>query len=247
MPGQFLIIRLEGPMMSFGTVAVDGNRPSGDLPGLSMLTGLMARALGWSRPEHNPLSQRLQERISYAARSERTSRHGNAPLHDYHTAQLNADDAAWTTHGRPETRGGSPATHIPPNPRHLDYRTDLRVTAAVTLRDPAEFPTLQDLAQALIRPASVLFIGRKSCLPSEPIFQELTTADNLLDALHRIPSASPDEQDPVLWDGDAAHPSTSLLRTIMVQDLRDWANDIHTGRRTVFTGLMAKPAAGETP
>ena len=197
MDRQFLILRLEAPMMSFGTVAVDNHRPSTDMPGLSMLTGLLARALGWNRPAHAPLTQALQARVAYAARAERTVRDGNAALEDYQTAQLSAGDAAWTTRGRPETRAGSPQTNATSYIRTAEYRTDLRVTVALELLPPGPAPTLPDLAQALQFPASVLFIGRKNCLPSHPIFQSSVHAENPLAALHKVPSVSPDAEDPV--------------------------------------------------
>ena len=41
-----LILRLRGPLMAFGDVAVDEIRPTDLLPGLSEMTGLIANALG---------------------------------------------------------------------------------------------------------------------------------------------------------------------------------------------------------
>ena len=240
----FLIMRLEAPMMSFGTTAVDHIRPSGDLPGLSMITGLLARALGWNRPEHAPLIQELQDRVVYAARAEKIGHDGNTLLTDYQTAELGADDAAWTTTGRPEVRTAGKDTLENKHIRLLEYRTDLRVTVALELDPPQYRPTLDDMAQALQYPASVLFIGRKSCLPSHPVYQGMAEAQSTLDALHGIPSVSPGPDDPVLWNGDHDHASTTLLQTMTMSDLKDWTNNIHTGRRTVATGTMAKIIPG---
>ena len=74
-------------------------------------------------------------------------------------------------------RGGSPRgargganTYNAPHLRYRDYFADMRVTLALRL-DPADsFPTLDDLAESLQHPARPLFIGRKPCLPSEPLF-----------------------------------------------------------------------------
>lgn len=242
MSRPFLIMRLEAPLMSYGAVAVDAMRPSADFPGLSMLTGLLARALGWSHYSYAPRTQRLQDRIVYAARNESLARDGNAALADLQTAQLSRSDAAWTTKGIPERRAGSPDTYMPPHLRTLEYRVNLRTTVALELDDPGEEPTLTDLAHALTRPASVLFIGRKACLPSEPICQGIITAESPLDALASTPSASVDHDDAVQWNGDHQHPSVTPLRQHWAQDIKDWRNELHTGRRPVATGTMTKPA-----
>ena len=246
MARPFLIIRLQAPMMSFGTVAVDNHRPSSDMPDLSMLTGVLARALGWNRPEHHPLIQRLQNRVSYAARAERLNHDGNASLIDYQSADLPRTEVAWTTTGRPDTRAGADSPNTFKYIRYAEYRTDLRVTVALELIPADDEPRLQDLAHALQFPKGVMFIGRKNCLPTHHIFRSILQAENTLDALHQTPSISPDPDDPVLWSGDIQHPSTTLLQTLTVPDIRDWANGIHTGRRTVATGTMTKLLHGET-
>jgi CRISPR system Cascade subunit CasD len=46
-----LLMRLEAPLMSFGTTAVDHRRPIQPWPAVSMLTGLLANALGWDRSD----------------------------------------------------------------------------------------------------------------------------------------------------------------------------------------------------
>ena len=235
---QFLMMRLEAPLMSYGGVAVDGLRPSNDFPGRSLVTGLLARALGWSHHSHAPLAQRLQDRLSHASRNEKLVRNGNTPLFDYHIAQLDYNQVAWSTTGVPENRAGG---GLVSNPRTLEYRTDLRTTVAAQLDPDDEAPTLADLAHALQFPANVLFIGRKTCLPSEPIFHSIIPAGSALEALSQIPSASVDHEDAVQWDGDHEHPSVATLQTGWLQDTRDWRNEIHTGRRPIATGLMLNP------
>ena len=61
-----LLLRLEAPLMSFGTTAVDHRRPVQAWPAVSMLTGLLANALGWERSDNVALD-RLQARIRWAA------------------------------------------------------------------------------------------------------------------------------------------------------------------------------------
>ena len=64
-----LILRLQGPLMAFGDMAVDEIRPTDTLPGLSQMTGLIANALGWTFQDRERL-QRLQDRLRIAARED---------------------------------------------------------------------------------------------------------------------------------------------------------------------------------
>ncbi|MCB1994083.1 MAG: type I-E CRISPR-associated protein Cas5/CasD, partial [Geminicoccaceae bacterium] len=89
-----LILRLEGPLMSFGDTAIDEIRPTRPLPGRSLLTGLIANALGFEHRDVHAL-QRLQERLRFAARLDQA---GDA-LVDFQTAELSQSDPIWTTRG----------------------------------------------------------------------------------------------------------------------------------------------------
>ena len=70
MSQSHLLLRLEAPLMSFGTTAVDHRRPVQPWPPVSMLTGLLANALGWQRSDVAALDA-LQSRIRWAARIDR--------------------------------------------------------------------------------------------------------------------------------------------------------------------------------
>ena len=60
-----LIIRLDAPMISFGSVMVDQHGYIQQFPGLAMLTGLIANALGWEHREFERI-QKLQNRLDFA-------------------------------------------------------------------------------------------------------------------------------------------------------------------------------------
>jgi CRISPR system Cascade subunit CasD len=150
-----LLLRLEAPLMSFGSTAVDHRRPVQAWPAVSMLTGLLANALGWDRSDSAALD-RLQARIRWAARIDRPG----TLLNDFQTAQLAKDDRGWTTRGVVETRGGGDASYESPHLRYRDYRADASVLVALRLDPVAEFPNLTDLAAALDAPLRPLFLGR---------------------------------------------------------------------------------------
>jgi len=64
---RWLHFHLHAPLASFGGQSIDAYGITRDFPGQSLLTGLFANALGWTRTmrkEH----QALQERIIYGAR-----------------------------------------------------------------------------------------------------------------------------------------------------------------------------------
>ena len=64
---RYLLLGLEGPLVAFGGEVVDARGVIADFPAASMLTGLIANALGWRRGERHRL-QRLQERLVETAR-----------------------------------------------------------------------------------------------------------------------------------------------------------------------------------
>lgn len=173
-----LILTLEAPMIAFGGEAIDNRGVVRDFPARSMLTGLIANALGWDRTEGAALDA-LQARIDFAAARPREGHRSQ----EYQTARLFEKDAGWTTRGRPEGRASSPSftwddrweaergqrakslTHQ----RYRDFDADGRLIVALTL-DPAEDgPGLDEVSAALNRPERPLFIGRKPFIPSGPI------------------------------------------------------------------------------
>ena len=155
--------------MSFGTTAVDHRRPVQAWPAASMLTGLLANALGWDGADATALDA-LQARLRWAARIDRPG----ALLHDFQTAQLSQSDKGWTTRGVVEERGGGPDAYKSPHLRYRDYRADASVLVALRLQPAEPTPTLEDLARALDTPARPLFLGRKGCLPATRINRGLT-------------------------------------------------------------------------
>ena len=232
-----LILVLEGPLMSFGREAVDARGPVGEFPAASMLTGMLANALGWRREQRHQ-HQRLQARLIFAARLDRAG----SRLADFQTAQLAQSDRGWTTRGAPEGRAGGSGTYNAPHIRMRDYDSDKRVTVALRLGEPDEAPDLPELAAALREPARPLFLGRKSCLPTAPVLDRSVEAETLLEALA---AASPPEDclDPIrvlLPPAEIARQPGDERRR--VSDLRNWISGVHAGGRDVLIRSLARPA-----
>ena len=172
---KHLALRLEAPLMAFGGETIDNYGVIRRFPSASMLTGLLANALGWRRIEAGR-HQRLQDRLVFAARIDREPA-GGTRLTDFQTAQLGASDRGWTTRGQPEGRAGGANTYAAPHLRYRDYFADMRVTMALRLEPAEESPKLEELASALEEPSRPLFIGRKPCLPSSPLFVDFVEGD----------------------------------------------------------------------
>ena len=246
---RHLLINLESPLVAFGGETIDNYGVIRWFPAASMLTGLFANALGWRRIERDR-HQRLQDRLVFAARIDREPA-GGVRLMDYQTVLLYEDEEGWTTRGHPEGRKKSPSYRpIPPDnrraltwQRYRDYFSDMRVTVALRLHDVDDSPTLNRLAEALNEPARPLFIGRKPCLPSAPLFGDFIEAETTLDALLKFPL----ERDGadlgdvrLLWPAGEGAPEAAPNREYMVTDERNWVSGLHGGGRRVLEGTCAR-------
>jgi len=212
------------------------------------MTGLLGNALGFDHSEFDRL-EHLQERLRYASRQDRRGRQ----IEDYQTVDLSKpymdDDRAWTTRGELEKRKGGSAsggTHI----RYRDYWADAVHTVALTLNPADEAPTLEDVSEALLRPARPLFVGRKTCLPAESLHTSCVKAESLPGALARAPlhdRHDEKERHPAWWPThpDAPTPQEENPDGPIVEDMRqpitdrrDWENQIHTGERWLAEGTI---------
>jgi CRISPR system Cascade subunit CasD len=239
---QVLIMRLEAPLISFGGAIVDNYGVIRDYPSLSMITGLLANALGYSHGDTAKL-QRLQERIQFAVRCDKEGE----KIQDYQTVDLGQDhlvDTGWTTRGKREDRGGASSKDT--HQRFRDYLADAVYTVALSLEPEAETPTINDLAAALKEPERPLFIGRKPCLPSSFLFLNEAGAESPLQALenlHRDKRGSHDDHIRAWWHASFGERPQSIKTAIY--DERDWQNQIHVGRRFIYEGMIRVPEVAD--
>lgn len=225
---RHLLLRLEAPLMAFGATAVDHHRPVQPWPASSMLTGLLANALGWMRSEGERLDN-LQARLRWAARIDRPG----TPLSDFQTAQLSKADIGWTTRGFVETREGGDASYQSPHLRHRDYRADASVLVALRL-DPADLaPTLDEVAAALDRPSRPLFIGRKGCPPAVRIAAGWAEGGTALEVAESAPSdfSEAPARPAFYWYDEAEHRQPDRVHTAC--DERRFSVDVHAGLRRI--------------
>lgn len=228
---RHLLIRLSSPLIAFGGETIDNFGVIRDFPALSMITGLIANALGWDRADDSA-HNRLQTRLRIGTRLEVEG----SRLTDFQTAQLGASDKGWTTWGTAEERSGGVASYDSPHLRYRDYHADLTALVALRLEPVDEAPTLDDISAALDQPKRPLFIGRKPCLPTARLFAGWMEADTVLQALERVPFPEHSKGLKAQWpDGEG---NLAGDRVLHLCDERNWTSGVHGGWRPVREGVL---------
>ena len=232
---DFLVLQLQAPLMSFGSVIVDNFGYTSDMPGVSMITGLIGNALGYYHSDFDKL-HKLQNSITMGIRRVKCGQ----KITDYQTVDFSQPYLpikGWTTTGIPDERKGGTdskkGTHI----RYRDYWADALFYVVLSIQEKKNAPSLKEIREALIHPARPLFIGRKNCLPALPIFWKQIQAKTIKQALLSLDSPqikTPSTQ--MIW-----YPTRELSvdgSIITVYDLRNWKLGVHTGSRLVKRELI---------
>ncbi|MEO5347758.1 MAG: type I-E CRISPR-associated protein Cas5/CasD [Magnetococcus sp. YQC-9] len=230
---RWLTLTLEAPLVAFGGVTIDHMGVTRDFPAASMLTGLLANALGYARTDWAD-HQQLQDRLLFAARWERESPSGL--LTDTQNAKLEKNDKGWTTWGELEGRDG--ASYGAPHRRLRSYHMDAQVTVVLRLEPDSEVPDLDTLAARLDRPVRPLFIGRKPCLPSAPLLRQpaFMTAPTAHAAMQQLPGQG---RLRALWPlGEGPERGEEVVRILDLPDIRNWRTGLHGGARRVVEGFV---------
>ncbi|MGW9068000.1 type I-E CRISPR-associated protein Cas5/CasD [Streptomyces yangpuensis] len=175
-----LILRLAGPWMSFGEHAAFTYRDTLPFPTRSALIGLLAAAEGRSREEAlTPAPDTGHHPYHHLVLTVRIDRPGHRHT-DFHTIGA----------GRPHKEGlrTSKGTYRAQNKSTLVtrrvYLTDATFTVAIQGPDTQR---LEQLAARLEQPAYALYLGRRSCIPDEPLLLGTVHADPIGELRQRIP------------------------------------------------------------
>lgn len=142
-----LLLRLSGPMQSWGTQSRFDVRDTGLEPSKSGVIGLLCAALG--RPRHAALADLVALRMGI-----RVDREGRL-ARDYHTAG----------------KGGYLKASGEIERKNLIVSTRYYLADALFLVGlEGDLPLLRKLAQALRNPVWPLYLGRKAFVPGEPVW-----------------------------------------------------------------------------
>ena len=164
---SLLILRLEGPLQSWGEASKWDYRDSGAMPTKSGIVGLVACAMGLRRGD--PYIKALSDRLRIAVRADRTG----TLMTDYHTVQ--SEKGILNAEGK--TRGDTIVSH-------RSYLQDACFTVAIEADDALA----EKISAAFEAPAWVVFLGRKSCVPSGKVFLGVFNEyDDLISAIEKYP------------------------------------------------------------
>jgi CRISPR system Cascade subunit CasD len=149
-----LLLRLVGPMQSWGTTSRFDQRDTGKEPSKSGVIGLLAAAMGIDRENWKDLEPLT--RLSMGVRHDRPG----IPKYDYQTAGCAMTDTIIKADGRPSKDGIV---------SHRFYLADAAFLVGFEGRDRA---LLEKAHRRLKNPVWPPSLGRKSYLPSEPVWME---------------------------------------------------------------------------
>lgn len=166
-----LLLRLEGPLQSWGVRARWDVRDTQPEPTKSGIIGLLGCALGY--PMHDP---RLETELDAGLRCGVRVESSGYVMEDYQTiteflptAEGTYKFSGGTAVSLERLRGSSePATIVSPR----FYLQDAAFLVAVEERD-THIGLLTRCAQALRQPTWPIFLGRKCCIPTRPILEAL--------------------------------------------------------------------------
>lgn len=164
-----LVLRLEGPLQSWGENAKWDFRDSSTMPTKSGIVGLLGCAMGQERGSQ--VLVELAQSITVAVRADRPG----AKFVDFQTVQ---GDPLMAATGKPKTTGN---TILSPHA----YLQDASFTVFINTSPEWQ----QRIISALENPRWCMYLGRKNCVPSRPILADRMEAADLMEALKVYPPA----------------------------------------------------------
>jgi CRISPR system Cascade subunit CasD len=247
MPELILLLRLEGPLQSWGVRSRWSRRDTAPEPSKSAVIGLLGCAAGVPRPDWRSGEEpdrTLEQWDTALLFGVRVDRPGTIET-DYHTVQ----GRFWQADGKMKTDShpsGAPPGKAVCEPPHTevtwrDYLHDAAFLVALAVkpeRRAENSQLLHHLERRLRCPKWPLYLGRKACVPSRPILDRLTDEyQDLESALRGEPWAAPrsprerrslqaGKQAPELlaWleraDGEYERPDSMRLNQLRFYDFR---------------------------
>lgn len=184
----YLLLWLQGPLQAWGHDSRFGRRDTLDFPTKSGVLGLVCCALG-AGGEQCELLARLADLdiqlVAYTPADKQGEALPRLPLlRDFHMVGSGYDDAdPWQTLLIPKTSEGKKPNGSGTKMTYRYYLQDMAF--AVALQVPVD--EAEALAAALQNPVWDLYLGRKSCVPTELVYQGVFgTADQALAAATTI-------------------------------------------------------------
>jgi len=173
MPMTILILRLEGVLQSWGERSRWDFRDTNTMPTKSGVIGLISCAMGLSRGDKKIIE--LFDGLKMGVRADRNG----MLLEDFHTV---TGERKYLYNSEGKKRVGSPTILTP-----CQYIQD----ACFTLALSGDIIILEQIKDALLHPVWQTYLGRKSCVPSRPVYEAITNNyDSIAEAISKYPLCS---------------------------------------------------------
>ena len=225
-----LLLRLAGPLHAYGTTAAFHHRDTHPHPTRSALIGMFAAAQGRPRPQALAPHHDLPDAPTYhdLTFTIRIDRPGSDHT-DFHTVGG----------GRPHKAGlrTSKGGYRKPTQSTLITRRDYRADAVFTVAVQGPEPLLEKIATTLEHPVWAPYLGRRCCIPDEPLLLASSVPDPVTALRTAVPLSLPAPPPPgattvaidLIWEH---HPGTDACR---YYELPDDPADFTPGRRSYTT------------
>lgn len=164
-----LILRLDGPLQSWGENAKWDFRDSSTMPTKSGIVGLLGCAMGLER--NSEVLVQLARSITIAVRADRPG----VKFVDFQTVQ---GDPLMAATGKPKTTGN---TILSPHA----YLQDACFTVFIDTTSEWQ----ERIIAALENPKWCMYLGRKNCVPSRPILARTVEYTDIMEALAEYPAS----------------------------------------------------------
>lgn len=174
---KYLVLNLKGHLMSFGEGDYWDVRGTNSFPTKSFVVGLIAAGLGYSRKDTEKI-RNISESIGVACREDKHP----TILRDYHTI-LDTKKA-----------DGKKNENAVVSPRY--YLADASFTVLVGIKNES---IKDQIINSFIDPVWPCYLGRKSCVPSSPIFNhtEIDEENDYLAFLKLRPKETTNDQEKI--------------------------------------------------
>lgn len=220
MTTEFVCLNLASPLQSWGDRSKFWRRDSLPFPTKSALTGLFFCAMGLDGAQEAKLRELSQLRLIVYEIAPK-GQEQQPFLTDFHMVGNGYDDSdPWQTLLIPKTNQGKKAVGGGAKITYRQYLQDAHFVAFFEI--PSSWK--EDVADALVHPKWDIYLGRKSCAPSEPVFHGFVPNQDaanqaLLDLLKEKSSDSGQEWEirRCIHDSDGNNPNAVLLQDVPVR------------------------------
>ncbi|MDA3939067.1 MAG: type I-E CRISPR-associated protein Cas5/CasD [Spirochaetia bacterium] len=173
---RLLLFQIYAPLVSWGEIAVGGERQSSRYPSKSAIIGLVSASLGIKRDEEDRLNS-LSNNLGVAVQLYS----GGSILKDFHTVQVPKKENKIVYHTR-RAELSAAKDKIGTILSRREYRCDSLSVVAIYLKEGEIEFSLEQIEKALGEPYFHIYFGRKSCVPSLPLSPIIVVKPNLKEA-----------------------------------------------------------------